>query len=86
MLIAKGSLVVALEKNEQSIPLENVLRSLPGDDQPMVLVVGNENSGVSQETLSVCDRVGSLPMRGKKASLNVSVAFGVAAYLITGHT
>ncbi|HHL72822.1 MAG TPA: hypothetical protein ENJ29_09940, partial [Bacteroidetes bacterium] len=32
------------------------------------------------EVLTACDVVSHLPMRGEKISLNVSVAFGIAAY------
>ena len=50
---------------------------------PVCIVVGNEVNGLSAETLSVCDLICHLPMRGIKESLNVAVAFGVAAYLLT---
>lgn len=51
---------------------------------PICLVVGNEVHGINAETLSACDAVASLPMRGRKESLNVSVAFGIAAYALAG--
>ena len=47
---------------------------------PVALVVGNEAEGLSLEVLTRCDAVVHLPMHGLKSSLNVSVAFGVAAY------
>jgi tRNA G18 (ribose-2'-O)-methylase SpoU len=46
------------------------------------MVLGNEVSGVSEEALSVCDLVCHIPMKGTKESLNVAVAFGIAAYEI----
>lgn len=49
---------------------------------PRMLVVGHEVSGVDPRILELCTRVVCLPMAGIKGSLNVSVAFGVAAYLI----
>jgi len=41
-------------------------------------VLGHEVTGVSEEILSVCDDTVMIPMLGKKESLNVSVAAGIA--------
>jgi TrmH family RNA methyltransferase len=38
--------------------------------------------GVEKPLLKMADKVVEIPMFGKKESLNVSVAFGVAAYHI----
>jgi len=73
--------IVAIEKTEKSEALSAALGKGEGQlKPPLCLVFGNEVSGVSVETLALCDRVCHLPMRGIKTSLNVSVAFGVAAY------
>jgi 23S rRNA (guanosine2251-2'-O)-methyltransferase len=53
------------------------------DDERTALVVGNEVSGISDEILELCDMIVKIPMKGKKESLNVSVAFGIAAFLLT---
>jgi tRNA G18 (ribose-2'-O)-methylase SpoU len=45
--------------------------------------VGNEVTGVSHEALAMSDAVCHLNMRGRKESLNASVAFGIAAYLLS---
>jgi tRNA G18 (ribose-2'-O)-methylase SpoU len=50
---------------------------------PLALVVGNEKTGVTRNLLKHCDRAVHLPMRGKKNSLNVSVAAGIAMYHIS---
>jgi tRNA G18 (ribose-2'-O)-methylase SpoU len=47
---------------------------------PMALILGNEVEGISKNILQKCDAVVSIPMRGKKNSLNVSVAAGIAIY------
>lgn len=65
-------------------PGENVL-SLPSSlslppTEPVALVVGNEKAGIDPEILSRCHSFLSLPMAGRKSSLNVAVAFGIAAY------
>lgn len=48
--------------------------------EKLVLVVGNEVRGLSPVVLKLADHIVEIPMRGKKESLNVAVAFGIAAY------
>jgi 23S rRNA (guanosine2251-2'-O)-methyltransferase len=49
-------------------------------DFPLAIILGGEVSGVSDEALSQCDFALEIPMIGAKHSLNVAVAFGVAAF------
>lgn len=80
-LAARGVQIVALEKTESSILLDDALkRGLL--KAPLCLVAGNEVAGISAEALSQAALVCHLPMRGMKTSLNVAVAFGIAAYAI----
>lgn len=77
-LKGEGYDVVALEQSEKSISYRKYKPS------PMVaLLVGNEVGGVDKKILKRCDAVLEIPMRGKKNSLNVSVAAGIALYQIT---
>jgi tRNA G18 (ribose-2'-O)-methylase SpoU len=46
----------------------------------IALLLGEEVTGINKALLKLCDKVVEIPMVGKKESLNVSVAFGVAAY------
>jgi tRNA G18 (ribose-2'-O)-methylase SpoU len=69
--------VVALEQDKRAIDISKFEPSFP-----MALIVGNEVDGVSKNILDRCDEIIFLPMLGKKESLNVSVAFGVAGYNI----
>ena len=46
----------------------------------VALVVGGEDSGVRRLTKEKCDKIVSIPLRGKVNSLNASVALGIAAY------
>jgi 23S rRNA (guanosine2251-2'-O)-methyltransferase len=46
----------------------------------VALIIGNEVRGLSSQILKKCDKIIAIPMRGKKESLNVSVAFGVVIY------
>ena len=74
-LRAHGFRVLALELTTRSAPLDTI-----PIDRPLAFVVGNEVTGISDETLSHCDGAIDLPMAGRKESLNVAVAFGVCAY------
>lgn len=49
-------------------------------DIPWVLMLGNEQKGLSPEQTSACDVMVSLPMHGRVSSLNLSVAAGVLLY------
>jgi 23S rRNA (guanosine2251-2'-O)-methyltransferase len=49
---------------------------------PIVLVVGAEGEGLSLLTQRHCDVLVSIPLQGKTASLNASVAGGMALYEI----
>ncbi|SCY22105.1 23S rRNA (guanosine2251-2'-O)-methyltransferase [Nonlabens sp. Hel1_33_55] len=47
---------------------------------PLALVMGSEDRGINPSTLKILDQTFSLPMLGKIASLNVSVACGAMLY------
>jgi 23S rRNA (guanosine2251-2'-O)-methyltransferase len=47
------------------------------------LILGHETEGVHPATLNRCDVVLEIPMTGRKESLNVSVAAGIAIYQLT---
>ena len=72
--------LIALEQTKDSVDIFNPSRSLA--PRRMALVVGNEVRGLSPQILKYCDKKISIPMYGKKESLNVSVATGVALYTI----
>lgn len=71
----QGVTIIALERGKKSV---DITRLKP--KKPFCLIVGNEVDGVQKELLSLADHVAEIPMRGKKESLNVSVAFGIAVY------
>ena len=48
--------------------------------KPTLLIMGNEETGISQELLRMSDVRAKLPIVGEVASLNVSVAAGVFMY------
>lgn len=75
-LKSEGIKVAALELTTES----KVYTSLSKKDFPLALVIGNEISGIANDTLSVCDFAVEIPMFGIKQSLNVSVAYGIVLY------
>jgi 23S rRNA (guanosine2251-2'-O)-methyltransferase len=74
----QGLQLWAVEATAAAEPLFGADLSSP--QGPVALVVGNEKAGVDPAILAHCSRVLSLPMLGMKRSLNVAVAFGIAAY------
>lgn len=76
----KGVWVVGLEKTNESVKIEDLRLKINGD---IALIVGNEVDGVAPEILELCDVVVHIPMYGKKESLNVSIAGGIALYEIS---
>lgn len=72
--------IFALEISSKSIPYNSkfVIRN-----SKIALVVGNEVRGLPQSILKRCDKILEIPMRGKKESLNVAVAFGIVVYHFT---
>jgi 23S rRNA (guanosine2251-2'-O)-methyltransferase len=76
----EGAVLWALEYIPGSISLYRAIDDIPS--VPLVLVVGNERAGVDPGLLALCDRVVWIPMHGQKESLNVAVAFSIAAYAV----
>jgi len=76
----KGFVPVALEITETSIPLEKINFS---DLEKVLLIIGDESSGVSDSILKACKFQTHITMFGKNSSMNVSQATAVALYEIT---
>jgi 23S rRNA (guanosine2251-2'-O)-methyltransferase len=76
----RGFQVCALEITPGSCSIFEAAAHL--DSSPLLLVVGNEVTGVDPELIDLSDVVFSIPMQGHKESLNVSLAFGIAAYAL----
>ena len=74
--------IIALEKNKRSKNLFECppFKGVPTKEVGVCVVVGNELDGVSEAAQELSDHICHLPMLGKKESLNVSVAAGIAMY------
>ena len=78
------------ELKEQDIPIYSVeLTDDSKDFQEMnypdefALVFGHEKKGIDQKVLDISDKIISLPMRGKKKSLNVANTASIILYEVT---
>ena len=76
-LKSEGCMLIALEQDTRSVPVTqfSIL-----DSQSPILILGNEITGVDPEILDLCDHIVHIPMHGQKRSLNVEVAFAIAAF------
>jgi tRNA G18 (ribose-2'-O)-methylase SpoU len=77
-LLSKGWRVWALEEHERALPIQEAFNT--STRQPLVLILGSEVTGVDPGLLDLCDEIFYIPMRGKKRSFNVAMAFSIAAY------
>jgi len=76
-----GMRVVALEQDESAVEISGVTLS-EADSTRTTLVIGPEVTGLSPVVLALADQIVEIPMHGAKESLNVAVAFGIAAYTL----
>ncbi len=72
----RGATVIGLDASAKEI-IDNAQF-----DGPLVLVVGAEGKGLRKSVKESCDFIVSLAMRGPIASLNASVAVGIAMYSV----
>lgn len=76
----EGYKIVSLEITSSSIDLSKAKFSAK---DKICLILGSENTGVSQELLDVSDISVYIPMLGMNSSMNVANACSIAAYEIT---
>ncbi len=72
--------IVPLELTDDAVDLKTFSPS-----GKICLVVGHELSGVPADILAVAETVIKIPMLGKKESLNVAVAAGIALHHLRCH-
>ena len=82
-----GWQILALEQSKKSKPLTSIRSDLKSGRRSdlgnkVALVVGNEVKGLPKSILEICDLIVEIPMHGKKESLNVAVAGGIALYFL----
>ena len=72
-----GFQIISLEQDSRA----KSLKDFKAPEQ-FALVVGNEVTGISKEILDISDTILEIPVQGGKKSLNVSVATGVALFML----
>ncbi|WP_299522206.1 TrmH family RNA methyltransferase [Winogradskyella sp.] len=72
--------IIALEITENSIELTKFKLNT---NQPIVLVIGDENFGISESVLEQCDAIVHINMYGTNSSMNVVQATSIGLYEIT---
>ncbi len=72
-----GFQILALEQDQHSINYKRIKLG-----KKIALIVGNEVGGVSKSLFKLVDQIAEIPMKGKKESLNVSVATGIMLFEI----
>lgn len=73
-----GYSIYALEQSKHSVSYDSA--HLRRGKKKIALVLGDEVRGIPPSILKLSDAILEIPMRGKKESLNVSVAFGIAIF------
>lgn len=74
----EGFRIIALEQTPDAKDLKSLTKS-----DTFAIIVGNEVTGVSKDALGASDIIAEIPMLGRKESLNVSVAAGVALFVLS---
>lgn len=71
--------IYSVELDEKSVEYTELFKQ---KEEKVALVMWNEITWVSQEVLDISDKIVIIPMRGRKESLNVSVAAGIVMYAV----
>jgi tRNA G18 (ribose-2'-O)-methylase SpoU len=72
-----GYKIFAVEQDKRSVAYDRIKVS---KKEKIALIVGNEIKGLPKSVLDKSDKILEIPMKGKKESLNVAVAFGIVAF------
>jgi len=73
----EGYKIIAIEQDKKSVDYKKIKIK-----NNVAIILGEEVNGLSKNILNKCDLITEIPMYGKKESLNVSVACGIALFRI----
>jgi len=87
----QGYTILALEQDKRAVPYCKYVAKMDSRVKPendregeqfskVALILGAEVEGIPASILAKSDRIIEIPMSGSKESLNVAVAFGIAAF------
>jgi len=78
-----GYQIIAIEQDKKAIDYRKISsQGGPALGRKIAIIMGPEVEGLPKNILDKCDLIAEIPMKGKKESLNVSVACGVALFRI----
>ena len=77
ILKKEGYTVIAIEQDKRAVDYRKIKTT-----DKVAIILGPEVTGLSKKILDKCDLIAEIPMYGKKESLNVSVACGIALFRI----
>jgi len=72
----EGYEILAIEQSKKSVPYHKFKTR----KHKLALILGSEVAGLPEAILKKADKTLEIPMKGKKESLNVAIAFGIVAY------
>lgn len=75
----EGFYIIAIEQSQKALDYKKVLIK-----EKTLFILGNEVGGIPENVLNECDVIAEIPLKGKKESLNVSVAGGIALFRMLG--
>lgn len=75
----QGYTILSLEITDNSQPFRAFTSN------KLALVVGHEREGIDERILKLSDSIMHIPMQGVGVSMNVAVAYGIAAYTLTSN-
>jgi 23S rRNA (guanosine2251-2'-O)-methyltransferase len=76
----EGYKILALEQSKSS---QNIFKFKPRKKEKYALILGGEVKGLPKSILEKSDKILEIPQKGKKESLNVAVAFGIAVFYLS---
>ena len=71
--------IYSVELDERSVEYTKLFEE---NEEKVALIMGNEVEWVNERLLDLSDKIVIIRMRGKKESLNVSVAAGIVMYAV----
>ena len=79
-----GVLIVSLELSSSSVSINSeTFAEAIKNNRPLCLVLGSENTGVSEALLELSDITVHIPMHGANSSMNIVSATAIACFEIT---
>jgi len=77
-----GSFIISLEITSSSLEISSNEFEKAINSKPTCLILGSENSGISENLLSLSDIAVHIPMYGNNSSMNVISAASIACFEI----